>query len=321
MRNNQELEAQKERKDYLAKVLHQIKRDYKAKEKGASLKILEPILESLVLTSAADVIENTTPSLLMSLRIALQGIALEESPAGVIGVHLNNITKSIAGLVVNAPLSGNNAGTREFFLYLLYALEIAVIAALCCLEETDIKNQLPVDDERDPEDPQLFELELILMMVYRTSVIETLIKHMLIACGIKEEGLKVTTQFLKGCVTLLSIFTAGRQDLKTMKTLCLGLKDYVRESLADIQKFIASLEQTDHLSELSIYMQQAEISLLDEDMDALLTIYTEALGLIKCNPESIRADIEKVEPFARIIKRAFSSGWMNVNQATVAHLI
>ena len=56
-------------------------------------------------------------------------------------------------------------------------------------------------------------------------------------------------------------------------------------------------------------------------MDALLTIYTEALGLIKSNPESIRAEIEKVVPFAQVIKRAFSSGWMNVNQATVAHLI
>ena len=319
MRNNQDLEALKERKDYLAKVLHQIKRDYKAKEKGESLKILKPILESLVLTSAADAIENATPSFLMSLRIALQGIALEDSPAGIIGVHLNTITKSIAGLVLNAPLSGNNAGTREFFIHLLYALEIAVIAALCCLEDAEIKNQLPNEDVSDPED--IFELELILMMVYRTGVIEALIKHMLISCGIKEEGLKVTTQLLKGCVTLLSILTAGRHDLNTIKTLCLDLKDYVRESLGDIQKFIASLEQIDHLSELSIYIQQAEITLLDEDMDALLTIYTEALGLIKSNPESIRAEIEKVVPFAQVIKRAFSSGWMNVNQATVAHLI
>ena len=319
MRNNQDLEALKERKDYLAKVLHQIKRDYKAKEKGESLKILKPILESLVLTSAADAIENATPSFLMSLRIALQGIALEDSPAGIIGVHLNTITKSIAGLVLNAPLSGNNAGTREFFIHLLYALEIAVIAALCCLEDAEIKNQLPNEDVSDPED--IFELELILMMVYRTGVIEALIKHMLISCGIKEVGLKVTTQFLKGCVTLLSILTAGRHDLNTIKTLCLDLKDYVRESLGDIQKFIASLEQIDHLSELSIYIQQAEITLLDEDMDALLTIYTEALGLIKSNPESIRAEIEKVVPFAQVIKRAFSSGWMNVNQATVAHLI
>jgi len=319
MRNNQDLEALKERKDYLAKVLHQIKRDYKAKEKGESLKILKPILESLVLTSAADAIENAAPSFVMSLRIALQGIALEDSPAGIIGVHLNTITKSIAGLVLNAPLSGNNAGTREFFIHLLYALEIAVIAALCCLEDAEIKNQLPNEDVSDPED--IFELELILMMVYRTGVIEALIKHMLISCGIKEEGLKVTTQFLKGCVTLLSILTAGRHDLNTIKTLCLDLKDYVRESLGDIQKFIASLEQIDHLSELSIYIQQAEITLLDEDMDALLTIYTEALGLIKSNPESIRAEIEKVVPFAQVIKRAFSSGWMNVNQATVAHLI
>ena len=252
MRNNQDLEALKERKDYLAKVLHQIKRDYKAKEKGESLKILKPILESLVLTSAADAIENATPSFLMSLRIALQGIALEDSPAGIIGVHLNTITKSIAGLVLNAPLSGNNAGTREFFIHLLYALEIAVIAALCCLEDAEIKNQLPNEDVSDPED--IFELELILMMVYRTGVIEALIKHMLISCGIKEEGLKVTTQFLKGCVTLLSILTAGRHDLNTIKTLCLDLKDYVRESLGDIQKFIASLEQIDHLSELSIYI-------------------------------------------------------------------
>jgi len=300
----------KERREYLAKALNTIKEDYTGKNYGESLRIAGPIIDSLATATAARFIRNGSSSLLLSLKIALQGIESENSQAGVIGKVLNSIIKGVVGLTIGTSLEKEDIGSQKLFEAIVQALVLATISIIWKLNQYNLAYKPGLEfDEAENQRLQVFGFELILLLILRSGIIELIVKDVAATCGAKEEKQMQIAQWIKGLVLILALLTAGKGSQLTLKTLVSDLKDYLTEGLENIQTFLneaMEAEKTDDQAiAISIFLQQAIASLEEEDFDTLQQAYSGALEVIQANPQMMNNDIEKVVEFAKTLFQAF----------------
>src|SRR5262249_22153473 len=126
-------------------------------------------------------------------------------------------------------------------------------------------------------------------------------------------------------IIMLAILTAARGDVKVLKTLTLDLREYLIKGLMDIQAFVNKAIEVGKTGEkalnATIYIQQAIVSLKEDDFDTLFEAYKGALELIQGNSELIDEEIEDVIAFADIIYNAFEQGTMQSLSRTTTSLM
>lgn len=285
-----------------------------------------PLIDSLATATAAQVIRNGSSSLLLSLRIALQGIETEKCSAGVIGRVLNSPIKGVINLVTENYLTKEDVGSQQLFQLMSQALVLATISIVWKLEQFNLSyGPRSGLDEVEDQRKQIFGFELILLLILKTGIIELIIKSIAEACGANSQQQVSIARFMKGLILILALLTAANGNQETLKTLALDLKDYLIEGLEDIQTFLniaSEAEKTsDTSSAINIFIQQALASLHDEDFDTLQQAYAEALEMIEANPELMDDDISQVTMFAEVINNALTRGSVELSRTTASLMI
>lgn len=313
----------RERREHLAQALNTIKREYDSKSYGESLRIVGPLLDALATATAAQVIKNGSSSLLISLRIALQGIESEKSKGGIIGKVLSSATKGVIDLVIGTYLTKEDVGSKQLLQLISQALILATISATWKLEQFNFSNG-PVSG-LEGKRKQLFGFELVLLLILRSGMIELIAKSIAEACGAHNQQQESIAKLMKALILILTLLTAAKGSQATLKTLTLDLKDYLIEGLIDIQNFINNAAEAgktgEQASAISIFVQQAIASLYEEDFDTLQQAYTETLQTIQANPEQMDADIAEITKFAEIIYNAFTQGSLDLTRMTTSLMI
>lgn len=311
-----------ERREYLAKALNTAKNDYYHSYMGDSLTIVGPIIEALSTATAAQVIRQGSSSLLLSLKLALQGIELEKCSAGVIGKVLNTISNKVADCVVNSYLDKEDIGSKELFRLMCQVLILAVISIAWKLEQYHLTDESKLPDDYERDRLKTFEFELILLLILKTGLMQTVIESLTAACGANSFGQGIVTQFMTPLILFLALLTGAKKDQSILKMLVLDLKDYLIEGLENIQIFINKIEEAgEKTSNITIFVQQAIASLQDEDFDTLREAYASALDIIDANAKLLDEDIEQVTKFAAIIFNAITQGSFELSQKTTASLM
>ncbi len=315
----------RERREFLANALQTMKIDYAGKNHGDSLLILGPLIDSLATASAAQVLKNGSQSLLFSLRIALQGIEIEKSSGGVIGKVLSDTTKGVVELINGIYLAKEDVGSREFFKLMAQALILTTISITWKLSQCNLVYGFVNESEDNDKGRKIFEFELILMMILKTGIIETLLTSLVEACGAPKNQQLEIAKFMKGLVLILILLTASKDDLAKLKLLTLDLKDDLIAGLQDLQivinRAVESGKSGDKASSISIFIQQAIASLEDEDFDTLHSAYVSALEVIQANTKLMDQNIEEVSAFAETIYNAFTQGSMGLSRTTASLMI
>ncbi len=316
----------KERREYLAKALNSAKLDYYSKYVGNSLTILGPLINSLATATAAQAIRNGSSSLLLSLKMALQGIESEKCSAGVIGRVLSSSIDKITDLIIGTYLTKEDIGSKELFKLTLQALVLATISISWKFEQIDLINNTELKlDENENDRMKTFGFELILLLTLNTGIIQIVIKNIAAACGASELGQESIAKLIKGLVLILAILTGANRKQITLKMLVLDLKDYLIEGLEDIQTFVNKAGEADQISgqvtAISIFIQQAIASLQEEDFETLQQAYYGALDIVQANSKLMEEDIEQVTEFAAIISNAIARGSLEFSRTTTASLM
>lgn len=310
------------RREYLANALNNIKHDYSSKNHGDSLTILGPIIEALATASSAQVLRSGSPSLLMSLRIALQGIESENSEAGVIGKVLSAVIKGVNDLVIESYLAKEDVGSKQFFQLIAQAFVLITVSVAWKLEQFDVKKEPSTLEEQKKE---IFGFELILLLILRTRIIPLIVKNIVATCGANGSQQDSIAKFMKALALFLILLTAAKGNSGTLKILVLDLKDYLIEGLEDIQSFLdktaEAAKANDKIASVGIFLQQALASLYDEDFDTLQLAYAGALEMIQATPKLMDEDIERITKFAEVINKAFTQGPLDLNQTTASLMI
>lgn len=323
--NPEKTRVLQERREQLANALYTIKTEHSSKSHGDSLTFITSLVDTLATATAAQAIKIGSPSLLIGLRIALQGIESEKSKGGVIGKVLNTAVKGVTDLLVKTCLDREGASNKQLFQLISQALALTTISMTWYLERFNLgyihgENEEEVESQRK----QTFGFELILLCILRAGIVPLIIKNIAATCGVNENELELVTRVMKAFILILAILTAGRGNNEKMKTLSLDLKDDLIEALEDIQNFInkASEAGKTEAGAVSIYIQQALASLQDEDFDTLFRAYSGALEEIQANPELMDKDIEEVTKFAEVINNAFTQGSIEqLNRKTASLMI
>ncbi len=313
------------RREYLAKYLNTIGRDYSSKTHGNDLTMLGPMIEALTTATAAKAIRQAAPSLLLGLKTALLGIESEKCAGGVIGKVLSSAVRDVTDSVESIFLAKEDVGSRQLFALLLQTLILATISVVWKLEQLNLSYAPNAQiDEVERLRKKVFDFELILLLILRTGIIELILKNAAETCGIPINQQDLMAKFLKALVFILALLTASKGQQAILKMLVLDLRDYLKTSLIDIQAFINKMEEAGNKSEkstaISIYLQQALASLQDEDFDTLQKAYQGMLDEIQALPELMEEDIQKVRVFSNVIYNAFSEG-AEMNQTTVSLMI
>lgn len=314
-----------ERRESLANALHSFNLDYASKNYGSSLKILGPIIDSLATATAAEAIRNGSPSLFVSLKIALQGIEIENCKAGLIGKVLNSATKGILDLIENVYLTKEDIGSRQLFKWIFQALILATISITWKLDHFNKLGPSSEFNELGDRQNELFGLELAILLILKTGIIQLIVKDTAKSCGANAIQQESIAKLTKALILILVILTAAKGKSQSMKMLVLDLKDHLIEGLEDIQNFINEAiekEKAGHqATTLSICIQQAIASLNNEDLDTLNKAYAGALEVIQADPKLMDEDIEKVTQFAELIDNAFIQGSLELHPATTSLMI
>lgn len=315
-----------ERRKHLASTLDAIKMDFEKKNYGGSLMILGPVIDALANATAAQILEKGTAPLLLSLRIALLGIESEKSSAGVLGKSLCTTANGISNLVVSSFLDKEDVGSRKLFKLLTQALVLVVISIAWKLEQFDFSLRIKENEEEaELKEKNLFGFELMILLILRTEMIQTVVKNITEACGANKLQQESIAKLIKALILILALLTGAKGDQETLKKLTLDLKDYLKEGLRDIQEFLNTINEAVKIPEsvtaISISLQQALESLEGDDFDILYKAYAESLQNIESSPESMQHEIEAVSEFAEILFNAFAHGALEVSQKTTASLM
>ena len=312
-----------EKREWVANALNTVKMEYIKKNYGDSLKILGPLLDSLSTVTAAQILKNGSPTLLLSLRLALQGIETEKCSAGVIGPILNAATQGITNLVLSTYLEKENVGSKQFFTWLTQALILATISVFWKIAQFNLftKEADKVEEERR----QSLSFEWVLILILKTEIVQTIIKAIAKTCGANVVQQESIVKLMMALVLILALLTAAQGHKPTLKMLVLDLKEYLNEALEDLQTFINKAIEAqktgDKASAISICIQQALASLADEDFETLYKAYQGGLEVIQATPEQMNNDINQVKFFADTIFNAFIQGSTELNRKTTAALM
>ena len=313
-----------ERREHLAHSLDKMKREFASKNHGDRLTIFGPIIDSLATAVAAQVMRKGSSSLLLSLRIALQGIESEKCKGGVIGKVLSSATKGVVDLVIKTSLANEDMGSREFFQLITQALTLITISVIWKIEQFNLYQPGLQIDEAEDKRKHLFGFELMLLLILSTGVIEIIVKNVAASCGANTQQQDAIARLMKALILILALLTGAKGNQATLKVLVLDLKDYLMKGLEDIQNFINITAETEKSGEaasaINIFIQQALASLQEEDFDTVQQAYAGALEVIQATPLLMDADIEKVTEFAKIINRALE-GSREFSSRTTASLM
>lgn len=315
-----------ERREHLAKTLDIIKNDYSSKNHGDALTIIGPLIDSLATATAAQVIKDGSAPLLLSLRIALQGIESESSKAGVIGKILNTATKGVTDLVIDAYLAKVDVGSKQLFQKLIEVLILCTISVCWYLNQFNLAYGASTGiDEAEDKRKKIFGFELMLLMLLRTGIVQLIVKNAVAACGADDQQQESIAKLMKAILLILALLTTAKGERATLKVLVLDLKNDLIEGLEDIQTFMnkaAEAEKTgENASATSIFVQQAIASLHEDDFDTLVQAYTGALEVIQGKPELLDDEIANVISFAQIIFNAMTQGPLEMNRTTASLMI
>lgn len=314
-----------EKKEQLADLLSSISKEYKGKYQGENLKILGAYIEALKTATEAEVIRNGASSLLISLRIAFQGIEKEKCKGGIIGWTLNSISKGVIDLIEKAYLRNEDSGSKYYFQLLIQALTIATISISHYLTQPDIAYNDKSDLSIEGLKAKNFGLELMFLMLINTQIVEFFVKDMARACGINEQQVGIITKLISGLILILAVVSAAGGDKTILKSLVFDLKDYLARSLEDVEAFINKLNESEiideKISSITIYIQQGLSSLQNEDFEILERAYAGALMGIESSPEKLEEDIEAVKQFSGIIYNAFVQSPFTTSRTTTSLMI
>jgi hypothetical protein len=315
-----------ERREYLAHALNALKDDYSRKAHGDALTIIGPLIDALATAAAANILNSGSSSLLLSLRIALIGIEKDKSQAGVIGKTLSRITKGIVDLVIRNDLEKENVGRHQLFEGICQVLLLATISIGWKLSEINLcQGPQTGDNKAEDQRQQLFGFELILLLILKTEILELIVKNAAAASGAKPQQQASIAKMMKSLMLFLALLTAAKGSKNALKTLALDLKEDLVEGLLDIQNFINQAVEAeksgDKAAHLSLFIQQAIVSLQEEDFDTLLMAYEGALELIQATSASIETELEEVRKFGELLYNAWVFSPSQVSRSTATMMI
>lgn len=302
----------KKGKEQIANRLNGLKKEYEGKEHGDLLKILGSLIDSLAIVTTADILQKGSSPLFLSLKIALKGIESEKSKAGLIGRVLSLVIREIESIIVESGLDKNEVRNKDYIIYVIQVLVLVTIGMTQYFKKLNLAKGKDEDNLKN----QIFGLELIIIMILKTKLIDFVVQDIVEGCGIKEQNQLVVAKLIKAFVVILSLLTIAGNNHQVLKSLWIDLKEYLKIHLSDIETYLElkgrSLE--------NIYIQDALVSLQDEDFDSLYQTYVNALEGLKAKPEDVSFEIEKIITGTEIVFNAFVEGNL-ANRSTTSLMI
>ncbi|MBS4165180.1 MULTISPECIES: hypothetical protein [unclassified Neochlamydia] len=314
-------EIQKARKN-LAHALEAVKESYNRKNHGKFLTILGPLISSLSAVTIAQTVKEAAPALLLSFKIALQGIEKEESSAGIIGKALTLSTQRLVDFFIRIHLLPEDQGNKQLLLMISRGLVLTTIALSWALTHFSFTYTSPLKekDEKEQQRKQSFGIELALILTLKTGICQKIVGSFVSACGATAKQQQALAALILPLLFILSLLTVSRGNKKLLEELFLHLKAELVEGLENLQTFLPSLAGEPE-SIIGLYIQQATASLKEEDFEHLYQAYTGVLESIDATPSQLNEEIEDIIYFAETIYTAFRSGSKEFSHTTVSQLI
>lgn len=305
--------------DALAVAMANASSSYQNTSLGNNLQILAPILEALGLVSSANALENGSPSLLISLAIALTGISTAESSAGVIGNSLGTVLTSLIEGMTGTFIPNADQGSQQLFGALVTVTLLVLIGGAALVSANGL-GTLPQGDEVDNHNNQLFTVEMAALLVGSSGILNQTFASIGAACGASESGKQVIADAMVATALVLMLLVAAGKNEKDLNTLLAGLSTPLSQALEGISTFLNEALASGTISGnaaagVTAYIQQAVIALQNGDFGNFTTALNAALALLGVTPETLQQDLQQISTVSANVWSGITTGVTNQSQA------